>query len=161
MSRLFSSLRRLFLEDDARAARREEVSLQALPSSGAAGSASGGGRRMEPDGPSYLLGESVLSKGTEIRAAVGSMLGRHGVVNGASGSGKSRASLGLVMQDIHHFAHAPRRRGLAYIEHKSETAGMVLSLVERAASRLDGAAARALLDATVDFNPFGQGACSP
>lgn len=113
-------------------------------------------------GRSIVIGNPVEAPEYSVRLPLREVAGSgHGIILGATNSGKTYASIAIARGVLEANAAAPDAIGLAVLDHKGDQAELTRAAIADLLDRLPRAQARALLDRVVVLNPFSEDALVP
>lgn len=119
-------------------------------------------RATAQDAPLIEMGRSVKRPDLPVRFPLDEFVGHeHGIVTGATNSGKTYLILLIINYILEQIAVAPAVLGLWVIEHKSELVPLTQKLIAGLLPRLPANFRAAFLDRLVVINPFSTEALVP
>jgi len=118
---------------------------------------------LTPAGASIIaLGQAVRRTDLPVRLDLDALLGRgHGLVLGATNTGKTYLLLLVLAAALRRLAFAPDELGVWVIEHKSELVPLVREVIAGLVAELPALEAQVLLDRLVVIDPFASDALVP
>ncbi len=119
-------------------------------------------RDVRSQGPSVLLGNPIEAPELAVRLPLSEIAGSgHGVVLGATNSGKTYACLAIARGVLAANAADPSSIGLVVLDHKGDMAELTRAAIAELVDRLPPDEARGLIDRVVVLNPFSEHALVP
>ena len=113
-------------------------------------------------GASIVLGNPVEAPNLSVRLPLAEVAGSgHGVILGATNSGKTYASIAIARGVLEANARNPDAIGLLVLDHKGDQAELTRAAIADLVDRLPRAEARGLIDRVVVLNPFSEDALVP
>lgn len=113
-------------------------------------------------GASIVLGSPVEVPNLSVRLPLAEVAGSgHGVILGATNSGKTYASTAIARGVLEANARNPDAIGLLVLDHKGDQAELTRAAIADLVDRLPRAEARGLIDRVVVLNPFSEDALVP
>lgn len=162
MSELFARLRRLLGNDQELARRDETKRVRAATHVPGVDPRFERDARTPPGKGTVALGHAVHRPDLPVRLDLDAFLGRgHGLVTGATNTGKTYLLLLLITAVLRRIAREPDSIGLWMVEHKSELVPLVREVIAGLVAELPPAAAQVLLDRLVVLDPFAPDALVP
>lgn len=162
MSQWFARVRRLFGNDRKEAWRAEVVQVREAAHVPGVDPRFEAEAQAPADKMTLTLGRAVLRPDLPVRLALDDLLGRgHGLVTGATGTGKTFLMLHILANALRRVAYDPAALGVWVIEHKSELVPLVRELIAGLVAELPPALGKVLLDGLVVIDPFAKDALVP
>lgn len=113
-------------------------------------------------GSSIVIGNPVEAPDHSVRLPLREVAGSgHGVILGATNSGKTYAATAIARGVLAANAADPDSVGLMVLDHKGDQAELARAAIAELVDRLPRAEARALIDRVVVLNPFSEDALVP
>ncbi len=113
-------------------------------------------------GSSIIIGNPVEAPNLSVRLPLAEVAGSgHGVILGATNSGKTYAATAIARGVLAANAADPDSIGLMVLDHKGDQAELARAAIAELIDRLPRAEARALIDRVVVLNPFSVAALVP